>query len=160
MKRLIIGLIVVMLLVPFSCAPPAPAPMPAPAPTKIATILDIGYPLAQNWDADADIDGLELYLTPKDEEGIIVQAPGVVSAKLWLERTFLEGGGKGDLVQEWNDIQVKKDDYYLWLGAKIRLEYKGFRPKQMQFGILEVTFITPDGKSFSARAISVMLGEF
>ena len=32
MKRLIIGLILVMLLVPVSCAQPAPAPAPAPAP--------------------------------------------------------------------------------------------------------------------------------
>jgi len=137
---------------------PPPAPVPLPAPTEVITI-DIGWPMAKNWDADMEIDGIEFYLTPKDAEGRTVETAGMVSTKLWLERSFLEGGGKGELIQEWSDTQVTKDDYDWLMGATIRLEYKGFQPKNMQFGILEITLITPDGKSFSARATSVMLGQ-
>jgi len=141
--------------------PPVPAEQPAPAPpapTKVVTI-DIGWPTPENWDADPDIDGIKFDLTPKDAEDRMVETPGVISAKLWLEQSFLEGGGKGDLIQEWSNIQVTKDDYGWLLGATIRLEYEVFQPQEMQFGILEVTLVTPDGKSFTARATDVLLGE-
>ena len=152
---------------PLPTPAPTPAPAPVPAPTEVITTLDILWPiLPKNWDADMEIDGIEFQLAPTDAEGRIVETPGVVSVKLWLERSLLEGKGKGDLVQEWSDIQVTKDDYhYYYLGLeaticpKIRLEYKDFQPNRMQFGILEVTFIIPDGKSFSTRVNSVLLGE-
>jgi hypothetical protein len=151
-----------------SAPAPTPAPTPTPIPpqtpaplpssTKVATI-DIGWPMGANWDADADIDGIELYLTPKDSKGERVDTEGVISAKLWLERSLLEGGGKGNLIQEWGDIQVKKDDYDWIGGATVHLEYKGFKPEQLQLGTLEVTLVTPDDESFSARATSIFLGE-
>lgn len=140
---------------------PTPAPAPAPAPstsTEVVTI-DIGWPMAKSWDADPELDGIEIQLTPKDAEDRTVETEGVVSARLWLERSFMEGGGKGDLVQEWSGIQVTKDDYDWLMGATIRFEYKGFQPKRMQLGILEVTLVTPDGKSFTARWSSLFLGE-
>ncbi len=137
---------------------PAPAPAPAPISTKVVTI-DIGWPVAENWDADPDIDGIELYLRPEDAQGKMVETASVVSAKLWLERSIIEGGGKGSLIQEWSGIQLTKEDYDWLYGATIHLEYKGFRPASIQFGILEVTFVTPDGKSFGARANYIVLGE-
>jgi hypothetical protein len=47
----------------FGCAPPKPpvpaggisTPPPTPTPTQVATI-DIGWPMAENWDADAEVD--------------------------------------------------------------------------------------------------------
>ena len=149
----------------FGCAPPKP-PVPAggastppttSTPTQVATI-DIGFPMGDNWDADPEVDGIEFHLTPKDAEDKMAETPGVVSAKLWLERQYPETG-KGDLVQEWSNIQVTKDDYDWLMGVTIRLEYKGFEPKEMQFGILEVSLVTPDGKSFTARGSSVMLAK-
>jgi len=167
MQKLSLVLIGILLLsAAFGCAPPKPpvpageAP-PAPAPsasTKAVTTIDIGWPMAKNWDADPEVDGIEFGLTPKDAEDKMVETPGVVSAKLWLERPFPETG-KGDLVQEWSNIQVTKDDYDWLMGVTIRLEYKGFEPKEMQFGILEVSLVTPDGKSFTARDSSVMLAK-
>ena len=160
MKRILLSILVIGILLLSACgapitAPPAEAP---PAPTKAVTTIDIGWPMAENWDADPEVDGIEFDLTPKDAEDKMVETPGVVSAKLWLERPFPETG-KGDLVQEWSNIQVTKDDYDWLMGVTIRLEYKGFEPKEMQFGILEVTLVTPDGKSFTARASSVMLAK-
>jgi hypothetical protein len=114
--------------------------------------------MVDNWDADPEVDGIKFNLTPKDIKDRMVETPGVVSAKLWLELSFPETG-KGDLVQEWSDIQVTKGDYDWLTGVTIRLEYRAFQPKQYQFGILEVTLQTPDGKKFTARASSVMLAE-
>lgn len=172
MRRLAYVLIAILILIPvIGCASPK---LPVPAgetsepsvpgeetlaePTKVTTI-DIGWPMSKNWDADPEVDGIEFDLTPKDAEDKMVETLGVVSAKLWLEKSFLEGGGKGDLVQEWSNIQVTKNDYdWVW-GVTIRLEYKGFEPEEMQFGIFEVTLVTPDGKSFTARESSVMLAK-
>jgi len=143
--------------VPAGEAPPAQAP---PAPTKVVTTLDIGFAMPKNWDADPDTDGIEFHLTPKDAQDKMVETPGVISAKLWLQVTPPPSYSpqKGNLIQEWSNIQVTKDDYDWLMGATIRLEYKGFQPTNMQFGILEVTLVTPDGKSFTARASPVMLG--
>jgi len=173
MKKLASVLTAILILsLAISCAPPlAPAPakppplpppalppLPAPpAPAKAVTTIDIGFAMPKNWDADPDIDGIEFHLTPKDAEDKMVETPGVVSAKLWLQAQY-PATGKGNLIQEWSDIQVTKGNYDWLMGAKIRLEYKGFQPTQMQFGILEVTLTTPDGKSFTARASPVMLG--
>ncbi len=138
--------------------PPSPAPPAPPAPAKAVTTIDIGWPMPKNWDADPDIDGIEFDLTPKDAQDKMVETPGVVSAKLWLKAPY-PATGKGDLLQEWSNIQVTKDDYDWLMGVTIRLEYKDFEPEEMQFGILEVTFVTPDGKSFTARESSVMLAK-
>ena len=137
--------------------PPAPAgEAPRPVPTGVATI-DIGWPTCENWDADPEVDGIEVDLSAKDAEDNTVQAPGVVSAKLWSEfPTF--SGEKGALIQEWSDIKITKDDYdWFWGWVTIRLEYKGYTPQKDEWGILEVTLTTPDGRSFTARATTVML---
>jgi len=150
MKKLVSVLTAILILsLAIACAPPAP--------TEVVTI-DIGWPMAENWDADPEVDGIEFDLTPKNAEDRMVETPGVVNAKLWLQAQY-PATGKGNLVQEWSDIQVTKDDYDWLMGVTVRLEYKGFQPEKMQFGILEVTFITPDSKSFTARASTVMLGE-
>jgi hypothetical protein len=167
MKKLASVLTAILILsLAIACAPPK-APVPAgeeqppaqaPAPTEVVTI-DIDWPMRDNWDADPEVDGIKFDLTPKDIEDKMVETPGVVSAKLWLERSIFEDGGKGDLVQEWSGIGITKDDYDWLMGVTLRLEYKGFEPEEMQFGILEVTLVTPDGKSFTARESSVLLGE-
>lgn len=119
--------------------------------TQVVTIGDI-YATAKNWDADPEVDGLELHLTPKDAEDHMIETAGTVGAKLWLEKSPLEGGGKGELIQEWQNIRVTPNDYGLIMGATIRLEYSGFQPDKYQLGILEVTLETPDGETFSSQA--------
>ena len=172
MKKLTWVLIPVLIFcLVLSCAPPT-TPVPAgeapstpttstPEPTTPTltevTTIDIGWPISKNWDADPEVDGIKFDLTPKDADDKMVFTPGVVSAKLWLEQSFIGGGGKGDLIQEWSNIQITKDDYNFIFGVTVRLEYKGFQPKEMQFGVLEVTLVTPNGKSFTARETSVVL---
>lgn len=155
---------ILILSLAISCAPPKP-PVPAgeapPAPTLPAatevTTIDVEWGTGpENWDADPETDGIKVCLVPKNADDKMVTTPGMVSAKLWLR---LMEGEKGDLIQEWSGIQITKDDYDWILGATIRLEYKGFQPKKMQIGILEVTLITPDGKSFTARNSYVPLEE-
>jgi hypothetical protein len=167
MKKLALMLTAILIVsLAIACTPPK-TPVPAgggqpttqapPATSEVVTI-DIGWPMGESWDADPEVDGIEFDLTPKDIEDKMVETQGVVSAQLWLERSFPETG-KGDLVQEWSNIQIVEDDYDWIMGVTIRLEYTGFEPEEMQFGILEVTLVTPDGKSFTARENTVLLGE-
>ncbi len=95
---------------------------------------------------------------PKNVEDHTVEAAGTVSAKLWLQKSFFESE-KGELIQTWSNIPVSKDDYGFLGGAVIRLEYSGFIPMEHQYGILEVTLTTTDGKSFTTREKGIHLGE-
>jgi hypothetical protein len=125
-------------------------------PTKVVSI-DIGWPAAKNWDTDADIDGIEVVLTPEEANKAVVQTAGIVSAKLWSKQEYLEGEPRGDPVQQWQNIQLSVKNYNYKFGVTIRLEYNGFKPLLYQMGTLEVTLQTPDGNTFSARAYSVKL---
>ena len=132
MRKLVWLLTVILILsLAISCAPPKP-PVPAeeatsPARTEVVTI-DIGWPMAENWDADPEVDGIEFNLTPKDVEDKMVETPGVVSAKLWLKPSFLEEKKKGDLVQEWSGIEMTKDDYSWLMGVTIWLQTRTWPP--------------------------------
>lgn len=160
---LVIIAILVVLALSWGCAtptPPVPAGgQPATPPSSGVVTLDIfGFTMAKNWDADPEVDGIEVEIWPKDAEDHTVEAAGTVSAKLWLQKSILESE-KGELIQTWTDIPVSKDDYGFLGGAKVRLEYSGFTPTEEQWGILEVTLTTTDGKSFTARAKDIHLGE-
>jgi hypothetical protein len=163
----VLSVVVAMLVLALSwgCAtpkPPVPAGQPAPPPAPEASgvvTLDIfGFPMAESWDADPEVDGIEVEIWPKDAENKVVSTPGTVSAKLWLQKSLFESE-KGELVQTWSSISVKKEDYGFIGGAKVRLEYSGFVPTEEQWGIIEVTFTTLDGNSFTAREKDIHLGE-
>jgi hypothetical protein len=165
MKKAILPLIVILLCgLTFGCGTPKqPAPAgggtpTSPAPTGVVTLDLFPFTMAESWDADPEIDGLEVEIYPKDAEDDRVRAEGTVSAELWLQKSLFESE-KGDLVQTWSGISITEDDYGFIGGAKVRLEYSGFMPTEDQWGILEVTFTTLDGKSFTAREKDVHLGE-
>jgi hypothetical protein len=160
---IIISLVLAMVVGLSGCATPKP-PVPAeggqatPSPPSGVVTLDIFlWPVAKNWDADPEADGLEVNIIPKDAQDKEVKAPGTVSAKLWLQKSILEPE-KGELIQTWTDIPVSKEDYGFIGGAILRLEYHAFTPTGDQWGILEVTFTNPDG-TFAAREKDIHLGE-
>jgi hypothetical protein len=129
----------------------------SPDTDKILAV-EIGQAMGLNWDSDPDPDGIECYLAPRDLQGELIAAPGTASAQLWLSLSVVESSRKGDLVQEWSGIKVKAGDYDPTSGALIRLEYRNFTPDMIAYGILEVTLETADGKKFTAREDSVILG--
>ena len=126
-----------------------------PTQTTTVTTLDIGYPHAENWDADAEKDGLIIEMKPLDKDEKLVKAAGTVSAKLW-EKDYWAEDEKGDLLQEWKTIQIKTSDYKKlyewsdehWSGAELRLAFETDITEDS--GILEITFTT-GGSSFVAR---------
>ena len=164
MTRFLIFTLTVLLLTGLGCAVPK-SPVPAegeqstPSPPSSVVTLDIfGGPVAWNWDADPEIDGLRVEIRPKDADENPMAAPGIVSAKLWLQEAFLESE-KGELIQTWAGIPVTKDDYSSICCAIVYLEYIDFFPTERQYGILEVTLTTDDGKSFTDRYTGAYLGE-
>jgi hypothetical protein len=160
MKKPVLLLIAVLICgLILGCATPTTTPT-SPSTTQVVAI-DIGSPAAKNWDSDPEIDGIEFNLTPKDLPGKIVQTPGTVSAQLWLRAEFTPGitryeAMKGELVHQWSGIKITKSDYTS-SGARIRLEYGSFKPDYLKYGILEVTFETPDAKKFTVTVTSLIL---
>jgi hypothetical protein len=121
--------------------------------------LDLFLAMGDNWDADAETDGIKLTLQPKDSKGNTVKANGTLSARLYENITGMSlDNKKGDLIQEWNNIKINKNNYEIF-GVEVQLEYKpDFSPKaSYETGWLDITFKTEDGKEFSATKDTVFL---
>ena len=88
---------------------------------------------------------------------LVVKAEGSLNATLWLQPDASKEE-RGQLIQKWSDIHVTKKYYTEELGLRVRLEYSGYTPHPREHGILEVTLIMPDGKSFSFEEANVRLG--
>ena len=124
-----------------------------------AEVTEIGFVVSAltNWDDDPEPDGVAFALRPQDAEGFMVAAEGSLSAKLWSQPdVFTEN--KGALIQEWNGMQVIKRDYDKKdLAARISLEYADYVPASGEYGILEVVFALPQGKSFTFAQSNISL---
>jgi len=123
------------------------------------TTISIFLAQAKNWDADAEIDGIELTLQPRDSKDDIVAIDGVLSARLY-ESDYSPNFEpvKGKLIQEWNNIPINESDFS-WNGVKVHLEYpKDFKPGENDKGWLELTFKTKDGKKFETVEKTVFIG--
>ena len=132
---------------------------------KMAT-LDMPFVVAKNWDADAEVDGLEATLEPKDAADNIVAVNGIISAVLWKvpDIELDEATGEEvyvncdeytprdrDIVGRWSGIKVSAEDIDPVFGVDARLGY----PSNLSLagsptGYLKVTFTTEDGNSFEA----------
>jgi starvation-inducible outer membrane lipoprotein len=129
-------------------------------PTTTVATLGTIFAITGNWDADAEDDGLELYINPKDAEDHLVAVDGVISATLWKrirEDPYSIEFVKGDVIKEWEGIEIKKSDFD-FMGAEIRLEFdEDYTPEQYESGTLEVK-LDVQGKTFEAVQESVLLG--
>ena len=123
---------------------------PAGGATNDNTVqtLEVMSVTDDNWDSDPEEDGIAVSIAPRDKDDNIVEQAGTITAKLWEIESSPESTDivKGDLVQEWT-VPITKDNYGIW--GDLNLEYKsGFVPST-DWGWLEVTLTTPDGKSFT-----------
>ncbi len=150
-----------MLLCSFGCAIPKPSADGGggegitPSSAGVA-YLDMDDACYRNTDADPKADELRVAIQPYGINDTPIDAEGVVSAKLWLATgLFKDVNKKGQLLQEWYGIHISKDDYGSQ-GALLRLEYNEYVPEEGDYGILEVTFTTPDQKSFTAQDLCMM----
>jgi len=102
---------------------------------------------AVNWDEDMEADGIQLLLIPEDTDGWPVRGDMIVAASLWSQPDIYKIE-RGDLIQEWQDISVTKHTYERYGEARIRLEYTSYVPEPDEYGILEITVQTEDGRFF------------
>ncbi len=116
--------------------------------------LDLFLPQMENWDGDAEVDGIEVTLQPRNKDDDIVKAQGTLTARAYTSgldtSTFKHV--KGELLQEWKNIPVGQD--YGFLGTKVRLE---FAEDYVSIGTLYVEFeFNYDGKTYNAVEDSVL----
>ncbi len=133
---------------------------------KVQTIGDV-FITAENWDADAEVDGLEFTLNPEDRNGKLVETPGTVVVKIWQPKCteYLYGSCmdtscvmEDEYLIETMTVPLTTENYDMW-GATIRAEYKTYQVTSDEFktGCVKVNLTTPDGKSFVALDDSVYL---
>ena len=122
-------------------------------------VTAIGFIVAAsvNWDDDPEPNGVAFAVRPQDADGFMVKAEGNLNARLWAQPDR-GADKKGELIQEWNDIHVTRRDYGKKdLAARIRLEYADYKPALGEWGILEVIFTLPSGKSFTFSESKISL---
>lgn len=115
---------------------------------------------AKNWDADAEVDGLEVNYRPLDiSDDLVKVSGGHLSYKLYF-RTYDNNynAKKGQIAVDASDKQIpvyaSDCDYY---DCTTHFYITGL-DEPGEYGILEVTLTTSDGKTFSATDDFVSLG--
>ena len=115
---------------------------------------------AKNWDADAEVDGLEVSYRPLDiSDNLVKLSGGHLSYKLYY-RTYDSNynAKKGRIAVDASDKQIpvysSDCDYY---DCTTHFYITGL-DEPGEYGILEVTLTTSDGKTFSATDDFVSMG--
>lgn len=114
---------------------------------------------AKDYDTEqAGMEGLFFRIAPKTEGGTLVKQEGTVNVALWL-RVYDKNNlpTKGELIGVWNDTLVHEDDYD-YTGASVSVLFDGYTPKSSDYGIIEVTLITPEGAVITQAKDNVLLG--
>jgi len=92
---------------------------------------------------------IDIMLIPRDAEGFMVKTEGSFDAVMWLQYVFSGEVDHDYLVDEWFGVEVIKDDYVDFQGARIELAYSEEKNYQNIYGSLDVTFTTADGKTLT-----------
>jgi hypothetical protein len=114
---------------------------------------------AKNWDSDAEVDGLKVSYRPLDINDDLVKVSGHLSYILYY-RTYDRNynAKKGQIAVDASDIQIpvyaSDCDYY---DCTTHIYITGL-DEPGEYGILEVTLTTSDGKTFSATDDFVSMG--
>ena len=135
--------------------------------TTAQTLGDILYVSAKNWDEDAELDGLEFDLSPRDANDNSVSVEGTLTVKLIETVTDYEmyydfESHDADELGTWSNIKINKENYGV-LGATVRLSYDdiGYTPGKSgmssKMGRVEITFKTADGKTFQTKYDDIFL---
>lgn len=85
---------------------------------------------------------LEIVIVPFDAGHHVVNVAGLMDARLW-ENPASSLNGKGQLLQEWKNVQLSLQDYFEDdFGKWVVLKFNNFTPKEVQTAFLEVTIVT------------------
>lgn len=90
--------------------------------------------------------GLTFSLLLKDNNGLPIISEGNVNAKLWFQSSLID---KDFLIQEWDEIHLKTEDYTQLSGAIVVLPYDKVQSfPSDSYGILEAILTLPNGSIF------------
>lgn len=113
-------------------------------PTEIAYIKK-GFTAADQWDSDAQVDGLKVKLKLYNKNDLIIKEEGTVEVVLY-EKLFDSDDNplKGNEIDRWT-VKVTSEDYDAGELIK-KLEYH--KPVIPDFGWVEFTFTANDGSRY------------
>lgn len=159
-------------LPPFRVPPAVPPPVvrhslpgprdPFPRPPAVGTAksLDVVAELA-NWDEDAEVDGIRVYITPRDARGRSVSVGGQLSAVLesndLIPGPIRQGGNRAPRVElhRWGKPLRKQD--FGPEGVVAELPFDGRRRPDLHgvdlLGRLRVRLSIPGGKALEALTV-------
>lgn len=116
-----------------------------------------------NWDRDAEIDGLELFLQPLDQFGRMVHASGIANAELTVYRGDARLRGGAVERQSWS-IPVSATTPISENAIVVRLPFRGLQPENeldlQPFGDLRIRFSVAGQGVFESTIAGVGLRPF
>ncbi len=126
-------------------------------PTTIVQLTTI-LPRARNFDSDAERDGIDVVLSPKDAYGNLETTDGTINARIWRSAYDVNGTRMhGDLIESWSGISISKSSYDDY-GYRLVLPFRSYVPQPNDYGFFEIALTTPDGKEFAAEEVLLSLG--
>ena len=130
------------------------------------THLDISCGFRDNWDADAEDDGIEIMIAPSDNKDNIVPLEGTVEVKAY-EKIPVSGMEyvEGDMVSNQTfDLtgEERMEHFSEWKGYTLRFSWekvREFPSESSDSGILFATFTDTEGDTFEAKTGEGMIGQ-
>ncbi len=133
---------------------------PEPKSTKAVTHLEIDCFASDNWDADAEDDGITYSIKPLSTDKTIIPIEGTYLTEVY-ERVQTDSLGftfeKGNLVysSKGSFIGTERLDHFNdWIGYKVQLPWDEVLLSHLDeeaYGIMYVTFTDLDGNSFQGK---------
>ena len=132
----------------------------ASALSKKVTHLKIECYGPNNWDSDADDDGINYYISPLSEDGTIVPIEGTYETKAYDKVPKDDWGYQFEKGQQLYtqkgslEGQGRLSDFDEWYGYKIKLNWddvSSYMASSSDFGIMYVTFTDKQGASYEAK---------
>lgn len=104
-----------------------------------------GFTTADQWDSDAEVDGLKVKLKIYDKNDIIIREEGTLEAVLY-EKLFDSNDNplKGNELDRWT-VKITKEDY---VDDELNKKLEYHKPIPADFGWVEFTFIAKDGSRY------------
>ena len=128
--------------------------------SKEITHLEVKCLGPENWDADADEDGITLGIAPLSADNTIVAAEGSIITKSYVLEKNKDTWEyyKGELVNTRDIPDIEGDErlnyFSNWDGYLIRLIWdntESYPADKSDYGVVYATFKTKDGKTFEAK---------
>jgi len=136
---------VFIFLLAFVSNPPSLASSFSTAQTEV-TYIKKGFISADQWDSDAEVDGLKIRLKLYDKNDLLIKEEGTLEVVLY-EKLFDEDYNsiKGNELDRWT-VKITKDGYE---SGELTGKLEYHKPITADFGWVELTFTAKDGSKYN-----------